>query len=83
MVLLCVVIGPRLCQLFLQGYKQKYVLLSNSLTKKCKMVEILDSDGSKSSVEEIRLTDIWTVQDKPSRTRYAFEVRVAVQVVLM
>ena len=39
------------------------------------MVEILDTDGSKSTVDKIRLTDVWTVQDKPSRTRYAFEVR--------
>ncbi len=58
----------------LQGYKPKYVLLSNSLTHKCKAVELLDSDGSKSSLEVIRLTDVWSVQDKPSRTKYAFEV---------
>ncbi len=63
-----------LCTLFLQGYKPKYVLLSNSLHHKCKAVELLDSDGSKSSLEVIRLTDVWSVQDKPSRTKYAFEV---------
>jgi len=37
-------------------------------------VEILDTDGSKNNVEVIRLNDIWSVQDKPSRSRYAFEV---------
>lgn len=64
-----------LCQLFLvQGYKPKYVLLSNSLTHKCKTVELLDPDGSKSNLDVIRLTDVWSVQDKPSKTRYAFEV---------
>ncbi len=64
-----------LCQLYIvQGYKAKYVLLCNSLTHKCKTVEVLDPDGSKSNLEVIRLTDVWSVQDKPSKTRYAFEV---------
>ena len=61
----------------LQAYKLRTVLLRNSLALNCKTVEILEGeDETEEGRDVIRLTDVWSVQDRPSRNkgRYTFEV---------
>ena len=62
----------------LQAYKNRWVLLRNSSTQNCKTVEIMDrEDEAEENKDVIHLNEVWSVQDKPSksRSRYTFEVR--------
>ena len=63
-----------------QAYKQRFVVLRNSAAQQCKTVEIQDCEDSEETPEIIRLNDVWTVQDRLSRTRgrYAFEVSLGI-----
>lgn len=65
----------------MQAYKYRCVLLRNSLALNCKTVEILEGeDESEESRDVIRLNDVWSVQDKPSKSkgRFTFEVSLRV-----
>ena len=69
---------PHLPSSSLQAYKNRCVLLRNSLALNCKTVEILEGEEeSEDTKDVIRLNDVWSVQDKPSKSkgRYTFEVR--------
>lgn len=51
--------------------------MRNSIALNCKTVEILEGeDDTEESRDVIRLIDVWSVQDRPSRNkgRYTFEV---------
>jgi len=63
-----------------QAYRQRFVVLRNSAVLQCKTVEIQDCEDSEDAPEIIRLNDVWTVQDRFSKTkgRYAFEVGLGV-----
>ncbi len=61
-----------------QVYRNRWVLLRNSLALNCKTVEILEGeDEAEESRDVIRLNETWTVHDKPSKNkgRFTFEVR--------
>jgi hypothetical protein len=54
------------------------VLLRNSLALNCKTVEILEGEEETEECKDvIRLNDVWSVHDKPSKNkgRYTCEVR--------
>ena len=58
-------------------YRNRWVLLRNSLALNCKTVEILEGDDeAEESRDVIRLNEVWTVHDKPSKNkgRFTFEV---------
>ena len=63
--------------LFPQAYKNRLVLLRNSLALNCKTVEIMEGEEeTEENRDVVRLSDVWSVQDKPSKNkgRYVFEV---------
>ena len=59
-----------------QAYKRKFVILRNNSALKCKTVDILDTETVDENADIIPLGEVWTVQDKSSKTkgRYPFEV---------
>ncbi len=68
---------PFLLPLPLQAYKNRCVVLRNSPSLNCKIVDICEGeDDSEESRDIIKLNDVWSVQDKPSKNkgRYTFEV---------
>lgn len=63
---------------FLQVYKNRCVLLRNSVTLNCKTVEILEGeDEFEEGRDVIRLNETWAVHEKSSKHkgRFTFEVR--------